>query len=170
MFSRFAGWLQQHLSPLQAASLVMFCLLVAGAFALGALLGNVRPPGGAPVTYPEADAEPVPVEGWGRKLGRYAAIERIEGERIQLRDPRSGHIWVIRANPNTIVEFGPRHRIPINALRPGLRVFVVGVQNTPAWNEPETDLEWNAQFIGVVGGQPQRYLVPAPRGCEECVD
>lgn len=170
MIARISAWFHTHLTPLQAASLVMAGLLLAGAFALGAFLGNVRSSAPSGADDAQIQAPAFPRARGGHKLGSLAAIERVEGDRIQLRDPRSGRLWSVRANPNTIVEFGPRRRIPLGALRPGQRVFVVGIPDTPAWNESQGDLEWDAQFIGVVAGAPQRYLLPPRFRCPECTD
>lgn len=168
MFAKSLAWVRTHLTPLQAASLIMAVALLAGAFALGAFLGNVRQ---SDVSQPDsAPQQAFPPDRGGHKLGSLAAIERVDGDRIQLRDPRSGRSWSVRANPNTVVEFGPRRRIPLGALRPGQRVFVVGIPDTPAWNQVQGDLEWDAQFIGVVAGTPQRYLMPPRRWCPECKD
>lgn len=167
MLGRGWTWIRAHVSPLQAASLVMVALLLAGAFALGAILGNARPTASPAGSIPPPAARP-PLDG--RRLGTVGAIERVEGDRIDLRDPGSGQRWSVRANPNTIVQSGPRERIPVHDLRPGQRVFVVGVPNTPDINQPAADPEWNAQFIGVVMGQPQRYVLPPAIRCADCRD
>jgi hypothetical protein len=144
----------------------MVCLLIAGGFALGAMLGASR------VFLPDAATNPFPpaMRGPPRRLGTYAAIDHVEGNRIRLRDPRSGRTWSVRANSNTVVELGAQRRIPFQELRPGQRVFVIGDPEPGAPSGPAQDPEWNAQFIGVVLGQPQKYVVPPPVWCDNCTE
>jgi hypothetical protein len=156
MWERFFKWVS-GVAALQAIAIAAVCLLVIGAFGLGIIVAQARPPL-PPVSAP-SDVPPdvrVPAHG------TYGSIDRIDGNVIRLRDPRSGRIWSVRASSKTVIEFGPRRPIPLQALRPGQRVFVVGSANAN---------ELDASFIGVVLGQGQRYLAPAPAPtCEGCFD
>lgn len=147
-------WFAAH--RYQALGVAVVVLLLSGGFALGAVVGRDRaalmPMRGAP-----GQGMRGPAMG-----GTVGAIEGIEGDVLQLRDPRSGQTWKVRANRDTVVEAGPRRRIPVRDLRVGQRVFVLGVPD---------DQTWDAQFIGVMLGQPQRFLAPARPGvCEDCTD
>lgn len=157
MWERFLNWVSGT-AVLQAIALAAVCLLVAGAFGLGIIVAHARPPQPPPISAP-SDAPPdarVPAHG------TYGSIDRIDGNVIRLRDPRSGRIWFVRASNKTVIESGPRRPIPLQALRPGQRVFVVG--------SPDAN-GLDASFIGVVLGQGQRYLAPAQAPtCEGCFD
>lgn len=155
MRERFWNWFGS-VAALQAIALVALCLLVAGAFGLGAIMAQARP-----LPPPPQFGMPPP-EARGQMRGTFGAIDRIEGNVIQLRDPRSGRVWSVRTGRDTVIEFGPRRPIPLNALRPGQRVFVVGA--------PDSN-EFDAKFIGVVPGQGQRFAPPARLPiCQDCWD
>lgn len=166
MWERFLSGLQKTISLKQAAAIFALIIFVAGAFAFGAAMGarNLRPnPGQNP---------PPPVFGQGNGMpppsmrGTFGAIDQINGDRIQLRDPRTGRTWVVRARQDTVIQLGPRERIPFKNLRVGQRVFVVGVPDAG-----QTPNQVDAQFIGVVLGQPQRFERPAePVLCWDCTD
>ncbi len=160
MTARFLNWLRTSFTLLQAVALVLFCLLIAAAFALGALLGRGHPAPPPPPIFGVTDLDASP-------RGTFGAIEAIRGDVIQVRDPRSGRTWSVRAGRNTVIEGAPRARIPFKNLRVGQRVFVVGVANTD-----KAANEFDAQFIGVVMGQQQRFVRPAipPVMCWDCVD
>ena len=138
---------------------------------MGAIVGRARS-----AQRPAIVNQPAPpfnvlrprLDGPPNKVGTYAAIDRVEGDRIHLRDPRSGRTWSVRANKNTVVQVGPRKRIPYDDLRPGQRVFVVGVPDTPNANQAQEDTDWDAQFIGVMLAQPQRFMRPPPLPCVDC--
>jgi hypothetical protein len=156
MRERFLNWVS-GINALQTIAVLMVCLLVAGAFALGMVVARARQPLPPPPlqSLPEPDAR-------APQRGAYGAIDRIEGNVIRLRDPRNGRVWSVRAGNETVIEFGARQRIPLQALRPGLRVFVVGAPQANGFD---------ASFIGVVMGQGQRFLMPARPGiCEDCID
>lgn len=156
MRERFLHWLAS-VSALQMIAVLLVCMLVAGAFGLGLVVARVRQPLPSPPlqSMPEPDAR-------APQRGTYGAIDRIEGNVIRLRDPRNGRTWAVRAGNETVIQFGPRQRIPLQALRPGQRVFVVGA--------PEAN-ELDASFIGVVIGQGQYFIAPAQiQVCEDCID
>ncbi len=165
MWTRFAFWLKNSVSVLHLATLVIFCLLLVSSFALGAFLGrsrNALPPNQAPWTQPMDDAAgPLPPRG------RFGAIDSIQGNLIRIRDPRSGKTWNVRTRQDTVIEFGRHRRIPFDNLRVGQRIFVTGMPD-----ESNAANEFDADFIGVVLGQPQRFVRPAmePMWCWDCVD
>lgn len=155
MRERFVHWFA-GVSTLQALAAVLMCLLVAGAFGLGMVVARARQPA---LTRPQEMNAP---DAYAPRRGTYGAIDQIEGNIIRLRDARSGRVWTVRAGNDTVIEFGPRRRIPLKALRPGQRVFVVGASEANGFD---------AKFIGVVVGQGQYYIAPAPfEVCEDCVD
>lgn len=157
MRERFLNWLNS-VAALQAMVIVALCVLVAGAFSLGIIVAQARrtSPRLPVQTQPNySNAAPLP------QRGTYGAIDQIEGNTIRLRDPRSGHVWSVRANKQTIIRFGERRQIPLQALRPGQRVFIVGA--------PDAN-EFDATFIGVVVGQGQRYVLPPMPMCVACVE
>jgi hypothetical protein len=84
-----------------------------------------------------------------------------------MRDPRSGRTWRVRTGDNTVIEFGRQRRIPFDNLRVGQRIFVVGMPD-----EFESAEEFDAQFIGVLLGQQQKYIKPVvePMLCWDCTD
>lgn len=137
---------------LQVATLVVFCLLVAASFALGAFLGRTR--SAPPLAPPPSQLEREPRLG-NFARGTFGAIDSIQGNVIRVRDPRSGRVWRVRAKQDTVIEFGRQRRIPFENLRVGQRIFVVG-----APNPLEAENEFDAQFIGVVLGQQQRFVRP----------
>ncbi|MBI4672155.1 MAG: hypothetical protein HY741_10875 [Chloroflexi bacterium] len=155
MRERFLSW-SKSVAALQTIALIVLCLLLASAFGLGVIVAQVNyPPPLPPLGMPPRNA-PAPVRG------TFGAIDRIDGNVIRLRDPRNGRTWLVRTGRDTVIESGPRRPIPLNALRPGQRVFVVG---SPGSNE------WDAQFIGVVYGQGQQFVPPAQLPvCEDCID
>lgn len=163
MLDRFVAWLGNKVSIRQAVIVLAFCMLLAGAFAFGAAMGQHGvgfggPRWGPPVGDPRPDELP--------QRGTFGAIDRIEGDVIQMRDPRSGRTWRVRTGDDTVIEAGARRRIPFDNLRVGQRIFVVGVPN-----EVESGNEFDAQFIGVVLGQQQRYVRPVmPVECRDCTD
>lgn len=165
MWQRIAqGW--KSLTLVHVAIIVVFCLVVAASFALGALVGQVRPV--MPLAPVEGNIDqPVPSDVMQQRppRGTFGSIEEIRGDVIRLRDPRSGRTWSVRARRDTVIEAGPRRRIPFEKLQVGQRIFVVGMPNAG-----ETPNEFDAQFIGVVLGQPQKFVRPAqePAGCWEC--
>ena len=99
--------------------------------------------------------------------GRFGAIDSIQGNLIRIRDPRSGKTWNVRTRQDTVIEFGRHRRIPFDNLRVGQRIFVTGMPD-----ESNAANEFDADFIGVVLGQPQRFVRPAmePMWCWECAD
>ncbi len=155
MRERFWHWLA-NVSTLQIMAALLLCLLVAGAFGLGMVVARGR----LPLTrLPQEMSEP---DSFAPQRGTYGAIDQIEGNVIRLRDPRSGRLWMVRADNDTVIKFGPRKHIPLKALKPGQRVFVIVAPQANGFD---------AKFIGVVVGQRQHYLVPAsPKLCEDCVD
>lgn len=162
MLARFTSWLKENISLKAAAILLAFCLLFAASFAVGAFMGrrNILSRG-MPIQPPPQNQQFAPPRG------TFGAIDEINGNQILLRDPRTGRTWIVRAGINTVIEFGRRQRIPFNNLRVGQRVFVVGVPDSV--NAPN---EYDAQFIGVVLGQPQKFIKPAvqPMSCWDCAD
>jgi len=171
MLARFGNWLQRTVTLKQAVVILAFCMFISGAFAFGAAMGQRRVP--AEVRPPQQQA-PRPPMGWGEPgpfgpptRGTFGAIDGIEGDVIRMRDPRNGRMWRVRAGDDTVIEFGRSRRIPFGNLQVGQRIFVVGV---PA--EIESDDEFDAQFIGVVLGQQQRFVRPArdPMLCWDCTD
>ncbi len=162
LWSRFWGWLRRNITWQRVVAAIALCLLLTGVFALGAAFGRRRIlqnlPGGQnnPPSL-SANEQPRPP-----LRGTFGAIASIDGDTIQLRDPRSGRTWFVRTGNDTIIEFGPRRRIPLKQLRVGQRVFVVGVANSDSFD---------ARFIGVVLGQQQRYVMPPqPVICTDCSD
>ncbi len=160
--------LRKTLTMKQAAIILVFCMLISASFALGAFMG--RKSMSANVTSVE---EPAPsgsdAGAFGQRpsRGTVGAIDQIEGDVIRLREPRSGRTLRVRARDNTIIEFGRHHRIPFDKLRVGQRIFVIGM---PDRLEPAE--EFDAQFIGVLLGQSQRYIKPVkePMMCWDCAD
>lgn len=165
MWTRFTAWFKNSVTLLPVATLVVFCLLLASSFALGAFLGRSRylpPTNHPPLAQPFNDStEGVPPRG------RFGAIDSIQGNLIRLRDPRSGKTWDVRTRRDTVIEFGRHQRIPFNKLRVGQRIFVIGMAD-----ESDTANEFDADFIGVVLGQPQRFVRPVLKSltCGDCVD
>lgn len=156
MRERFLHWLSD-ISALQTIAVLLVCLLVAGAFGLGMVVARAR----RPLPPPPLQAMPKP-DARAPQHGAYGAIDHIEGNVIHLRDPRNGHLWSVRAGNETVIEFGARQRIPLQALRPGQHVFVVGAPQAHGFD---------ASFIGVVVGQGQRFIVPTRlEMCEDCID
>ena len=143
MRERFLKWFSS-IGALQVIAVLLVCMLIAAAFGLGMVVARARVP-----RFVAPQTAPMPVPD---ARGTYGAIDRIEGNIIRLRDPRSGRTWFVRAGSDTIIEFGPRRRIPLQALRPGQRVFVVGAPQENGFD---------AKFIGVVVGQGQRFVLPA---------
>lgn len=158
------------MTPAQAVVIFGFCIMLSAAFGFGAAMGrrsitpNVLP----------AQQQMAPPLGWDGgapfgppRRGTFGAIDGIQGDVIQMRDPRSGRTWRVRAGEETVIEFGRQRRIPFENLRVGQRIFVVG-----APGQFESADEFDAQFIGVVLGEQQRYVRPArePVLCWECFD
>jgi hypothetical protein len=163
MLERFAVWLGNKISIKQAVIVLAFCMLIATGFAYGAAMGQRGAAFGGLRGFPSAgDDHP----GRPSQRGTFGAIDRIEGDVIQMRDPRRGRTWRVRTGDDTVIEAGARRRIPFDNLRVGQRIFVVGVPN-----EVESGNEFDAKFIGVVLGQQQRYVRPvAPVECWDCID
>lgn len=168
MRERFVNGLNRALTVKQAVFLLAFCLLFALSFAVGAVMGSRSVWRNAP------DAPPRNAPSWEyvapdavQTRGTFGAIDAIQGNVIRLREPRTGRTWKIRAGRETVIQMGPRQRVPLKSLRVGQRIFVVGVPN-----KFESHDEFDAQFIGVVLGQQQRFVRPAaqPVLCWECVD
>ncbi len=166
----FLNWFNSAATPKYAALVLAFCLLFTASFAFGAVMGSRSVWLNAPRSAPPPDAPP----GWEyaapdslQTRGTFGAIDAIQGNVIRLREPRTGRTWSIRAGRETVIEFGPRQRVPLNRLRVGQRIFVVGVPN-----HVESPNEFDAQFIGVVLGQQQRFVKPIvqPVMCWDCVD
>lgn len=166
MWERFVTELQKTISLKQAAAIFAVCMLIAGAFAFGAAMGarSLRPSPASkppPQMFMPGDGMPFPPT-----RGTFGAIDEINGDRIRMRDPRSGRTWVVRARNDTVIQLGPRDRIPFNNLRVGQRIFVVGV---PDAGQPSNEVD--ARFIGVVLGQPQKYeRLAQPVMCWDCTD
>ena len=155
MRERFSEWVR-GVSAWQALAALLLCLVVAGAFGLGMLMARAGRRSYAPAP------QSMPADAFPRPRGTYGAIDRIEGNLIRLRDARSGRVWTVRAGNETVIEFGPRRRIPLQALRPGQRVFVIGAPQANGLD---------ASFIGVVGGQNQYFIAPSQLNeCADCVD
>lgn len=148
--------------------IVLFCLVLAASFTLGALVGRARP-GVSPAAMEWNMEQPESFEPQQVRppRGTFGAIEEIRGDVIRVRDPRNGRTWSVRARGDTVIEAGPRRRIPFNTLRVGQRIFVVGVPYAGKAQD-----EFDAQFIGVVLGQPQKFVRPAraPVRCWDCTD
>lgn len=141
-------------------ALLMACLLVTGAFGLGVIVASARPSPDMPTFA--APPGMMPPEAQGPVRGTFGAIDRIDGNVIHVRDPRSGRMWSVRAGDDTVIESGARRPIPFQALRPGQRVFVVG--------SPDSN-ELDAKFIGVVLGQGQRFVMPGEMPlCTDCLE
>src|SRR5581483_3592093 len=162
LWNRFLEWLSRNITWQRVVAAIALCLLLAGVFALGAAFGrrrilqNLSVGQNNPPSLPANDQPRPPLRG------TFGAIASIDGDTIQLRDPRSGRTWFVRTGNDTIIEFGPRRRIPLKQLRVGQRVFVVGVANSDSFD---------ARFIGVVLGQQQRYVMPPqPVICTDCSD
>jgi hypothetical protein len=169
MWGRFENWLRRTLTLKQAVVIIAFCFFISAAFAFGAAMGrrSVSP-------NPQPPLQSAPPLGWeypepfgSPTRGTFGAIDEIRGDVIQIRDPRSGRTWRVRAGDNTVIEFGRHRRIPFDNLRVGQRIFVVGVPG-----ELESADEFDAQFIGVVFGQQQRFSKRAlePVLCWDCSD
>ena len=155
MRERFLNW-SKGVGALQVIAVIALCLLIASAFGLGIIVSRARA-----IRQPAPQGMP-PLEAQMPMRGTFGAIVGIDGNIIRLRDPRSGRVWTVRAGRDTVIEFGPRRPIPLNALRPGQRVFVVG--------SPDSN-ELDAKFIGVVLGQGQQFLRPAQApACLDCWD
>lgn len=174
MLARFGIWLQKTVTLKFVVVVLAFCLFTGAAFAFGAAMGRRSLPVGAnpPPAPLQNQAPPVGMDGppgpFGPpRRGTFGAIDGIEGDVIRMRDPRSGQIFRVRAGNNTVIEFGRSRRIPLGNLQVGQRIFVVGA---PSAVDPGD--EFDAQFIGVVLGQPQRYVRPAidPMLCWDCQD
>lgn len=156
MVERFLQWTRNKISLKQAVVVLVFCMLLAAAFALGAAMGQRGAGvGGSRVSPPNGVGNGVPF-GAPPPRGTFGAIDQIEGDVIQMRDPRSGRTWRVRTGDDTVIEAGARRRIPFDNLRVGQRIFVVGMPG----DQTEGN-EFDAQFIGVVLGQQQRYVRPA---------
>ncbi len=166
MWERFSTSLNRTLTLKQVVVILALCMLIAASFAFGAAMGRRSVP-----IHPSPNQPPL---GWefAEPFGQYTrgtfgAIDQIEGDVIQMRDPRSGRTWRVRAGNDTVIEFGRHRRIPFQNLHVGQRIFVVGVPS-----EIESPNEFDAQFIGVVLGQQQKFVRPAfePMMCWECTD
>lgn len=165
MLERFVTWLNKTLSVKQAVLILALCMLVAAAFAFGAAMGQRSGRANLPPNPPPGFQQG-PLFGMPPQRGTYGSIDQIDGDVIQMRDPRSGRTWRVRTGNNTVIEAGPRSPIPFNNLRVGQRIFVVGMLNQAAASN-----EFDAQFIGVVMGQQQNYIRPArPVECLDCTD
>ncbi len=173
MAARFFHWLQSVVTVKHVVILLAFCMLVTASFAFGAAMGRRATLPGRPAMN-QPPQMPAPPMGWGDMepfdagpRGTFGAIDEIEGDVIRVRDPRSGRMWRIRTGDDTVIEFGRHRRIPFDNLRVGQRIFVVGVPGMM-----ESQEEFDAQFIGVLLGQPQRYVRPAvePMFCRDCTD
>lgn len=164
MLERFVHWLNQTISPKQAVVILAFCMLITAAFAFGAAMGQR-----SVFTHPQGQLPPGrdPAGQFAPPRGTFGAIDEIQGDVIEMRDPRTGRTWRVRAVENTVIEYGSRRRIPFDNLRVGQRIFVVGMPNGG-----EGGNEFDAQFIGVVLGQQQNYVRPVqfPSGCWDCAD
>lgn len=166
MLERFVNWLNKSVSPKQAALILGLCVLIAAAFGFGAVMGQRAGFANLPPN-PRPGFQGGPPFGAPPQRGTFGSIDKIDGDVIQMRDPRSGRTWRVRTGSETVIEAGPRSPIPFNNLRVGQRIFVVGMPN-----QADTSNEFDAQFIGVVLGQQQRYMRPAvsPVDCSECTD
>jgi hypothetical protein len=169
MLARLGNFLGKTMTLKQAIVILAFCMLLSAAFAFGAAMGH-RTLSSNLAPAPQSGPPP----GWeyaapfaSPPRGTFGAIDEIEGDMIQVRDPRSGRTWRVRAGNNTVIEFGRHKRIPFENLQVGQRIFVVG---TP--KELESGAEFDAQFIGVVLGQQQRFMKPVvqPMSCWDCWD
>lgn len=165
MWERFIIWLNKTLTLKQAVVILALCMLITASFAFGAAMGRRSAPSShqprAPIGWDYA-------EPFGSSTrGTFGAIDEIEGDVIRMRDPRSGRTWRVRAGNDTVIEFGRHRRIPLDNLHVGQRIFVIGV---PDANESPN--EFDAQFIGVVLGQQQKFSRPAQErvGCWDCFD
>jgi hypothetical protein len=163
MGARFLYWLRKTITLQMVVVVLAFCVLFGAAFAFGARMGQRS--AGQSILAPS-----VPVENdqfSPPPRGTFGAIDEIQGNEIRVRDPRSGRTWVVRAGSETVIELGPRRRIPLKNLRVGQRIFVVG-----APSRSNQSNEFDAQFIGVVLGQPQKFIKPAvePMECWDCAD
>lgn len=166
MWERFVNGLHKTISLKQAAAIFALCMFVAGAFAFGAAMGARRSRPNPLQNPPASQFIPQDMMPPPSTRGTFGAIDQINGDRIQMRDPRSGRTWVVRARQDTVIQLGPRQRIPFNNLRVGQRIFVVGV---PEAGQPPNQVD--AQFIGVVLGQPQRFeRLTEPVMCWDCTD
>lgn len=169
MWERFITGLRKSLSLKQAVVIIAFCMLISASFAFGATMGrqSVRP--NVPPVQPPASSGWENMEPFGRHppRGTVGAIDQIEGDVIRVRDPRSGRTWRVRADDDTVIEFGRQRRIPFDNLQVGQRIFVVGMPD-----EFESAEEFDAQFIGVLLGQQQKYMKPVldPMLCWDCTD
>jgi hypothetical protein len=166
MLERFVTWLNKTLSPKQAALILALCMLIAAAFGFGAVMGQRAGFANVP-RNPPPGFQAGPPFGAPPPRGTFGSIDQIDGDVIQMRDPRSGRTWRVRTGSDTVIEAGPRGPIPFKNLRVGQRIFVVGMPNQAA-----TSNEFDAQFIGVVLGQQQRYVRPveSPVDCLNCTD
>jgi hypothetical protein len=174
MWARFVNWFTKYVTVKQVVILLAFCMLVTASFAFGAALGRrtMAPP--RPVQSQQDRQLPRQPIGWedvepfgAERRGTFGAIDQIEGDVIRVRDPRSGRTWRVRTGDDTVIEFGRHRRIPFDNLRVGQRIFVVGVPDML-----ESQEEFDAQFIGVLLGQPQKFTRPVgePILCRDCLD
>jgi hypothetical protein len=154
MRERFTRLLHR-ITPLQVIGVIALCFLISFAFALGATMGRVPRP--LPPAPPSSEQNPPPLP-----RGTFGAIDQIQGNVIRVRDSRSGRVWSVHTGDDTVIQLGERRRVPLNDLRPGQRVFIVGSRAEDGFD---------AQFIGVVLGQSQRFIMPTrPRLCLDCQD
>lgn len=169
MWERFVNGLRKTLSLKQAVVIFAFCMLISASFAFGAAMGRRSlPASAAPVQAPAPSGwENVGPFGQHPPRGTVGAIDDIQGDVIRMRDPRSGRTWRVRAGNDTVIEFGRQRRIPFENLQVGQRIFVVGMPD-----EFESAEEFDAQFIGVLLGQQQKYMRPVrePMLCWDCTD
>lgn len=169
MWERFVSGLRKTLSLKQAVVIFAFCMLISASFAFGAAMGRTSVPANVPSVPQPAPAgwDHVGPFGHHPPRGTFGAIDRIDGAVIRIRDPRSGRTWRVRARDDTVIEFGRQRRIPFENLRVGQRIFVVGMPD-----ELESADEFDAQFIGVLLGQQQKYIKPVrePLLCWDCTD
>lgn len=168
MWQGFVDRFKKSVTLLHVAVIVLFCLVLAASFTLGALVERARPGvSPAPVEWNLEQPELSEPQQDRPPRGTFGAIEEIRGDVILVRDPRSGRMLSVRARRDTVIEAGPRRRIPFDNLRVGQRIFVVGVPY-----RGEAPNEFDAQFIGVVLGQPQKYVRPARVSpvCWDCTD
>lgn len=174
MWERFVSGLRKTLSLKQAVVIFAFCMLISASFAFGAAMGRTKVPANVPPVQQPAPAgwENVGPFGHHPPRGTVGAIDRIDGDVIRMRDPRSGRTWRVRAGNDTVIEFGRQRRIPFENLRVGQRIFVVGVLESNSSQEFESAEEFDAQFIGVLLGQQQKYIKPVrePMLCWDCTD
>lgn len=167
MVERFLQWTRNKISLKQAVVVLVFCMLITAAFAFGAAMGQRGAGAGGPRIPPQNGMGNGVPFGAPPPRGTFGSIDQIDGDVIQMRDPHSGRTWRVRTGDDTVIEAGARRRIPFGNLRVGQRIFVVGMPGDQAEGN-----EFDAQFIGVVLGQQQKYVRPAqvPVGCWDCTD